>query len=182
MGDLLGGDFTRALDSWLAAGRIDDAAAARSRRHWFDQQLSDEASLAAMFVDLAESGKQVRLALAAAIVLPVTLATVGLDFVIAIDAHDHEHIIATRSILRVEVTNRSPPLGTTRDLAQLKLQEVLALAAEERPEVVVHDFDGSGARGELTQVGSDYLVLRVRESNYRSIVIPTSSISRLSST
>lgn len=182
MGELLGGDFTGALERWLAGGRVDDAASARSKAHWLGQQLSETASISSMLLDLAESRTQIRLAIVPSSVLVVSVVTVGIDFVIAVDGHGQEHIISIGSIQRIEMAQGKPPIGAQREVAQIGLLEVLALVTEERPEVVVHDRLGSGARGELTRVGLDHVVLRVRESDYRSIVIATNAIARVSTT
>ncbi len=179
--DLLGGEFGATLHRFIADALVDEAAAARSRQFWLEQQLAEGATLAGVLIDIAESQIACRATLTSGAVLRCRLSVVGDDFMLAVDDHDVEHFVALPAINHVAVESTRAPVGLSSRSASLSLALALAAVAEDRPLVAVHHLDGTSVRGELLRCGADHCTLRVREAAFKSVMVPLASLSHLTS-
>lgn len=177
---LTGSSFSASLKRFLAEAQVDEASSSRERQRWLEQQLAEDSHFLGTLTNLAESQVAVGLALVSTDILRCTVHIVGSDFVVALDDFGHEHVVAISAINRVETESARTGLGERRTPSAVTFSDALAVLAEERPDVAVHHFDGSGTRGELIGATKDEVRLRVRERQFRAVALRLGSVSRVS--
>lgn len=140
-------DLSRQLAEWSAA----EAAAERSRERSLRQQAAESATLAGLFIDMAERGETV------AVVLAGTsgnrageVTSVGADFVVL-----DRTFIPFAAIASV----RGPKAAGDRTAHGLTFLAALSRLAEDRPDVAVTVDGGDVVSGELQAASDELLTL-----------------------
>lgn len=162
------------LARYLAAARVDAAAAERARERWLRQAAGEEALLAGVLLDLAERGATVVVRGPGGRTHRGRVRAVGQDF-IALRGGSTDVLLPTWAMGSVRAEG---PVATGVDRAHaldLTLAEALATVAGERPRVLVVDRDGAGVAGLLHTVGRDVLTLRLPEPGAAAYV-PLASV------
>ncbi len=160
------------LEQWAADARAREAADARVRERWLRAQAAEEASLAGVLLALAERREGVVLTTAAGGRHRGVVTGVGLDFVAVEVPAGTATLVALSALAGVRVAEdgmgprrRSPArTATTGDRVGqgalgVRLGDVLAQAAGQRPRVSVH-AGAVSVVGELAAVGRDVLTVR----------------------
>ena len=157
-GDLGPGD----LERWAADARAREAADARVRERWLRSQAEEEASMAGVLLALAERRATVVVATTAGRRLYGVVTGVGLDFA-ALVSSGTTTLVALAAVADVRVAEdgaRASPAATTATGALgVRLVDVLAQAAGQRPRVSVH-AGAASVMGDLRAVGTDVLTVR----------------------
>ena len=176
-GSLLGG-----LDRWAAEARADERVASRAREGFLRRTTSEDATVAGVLLDLAEQGGPVLLTLAGGRRHRGVVRAVGHDFVGLVTAQGAQVLAATSGLVSVRPEARSRAVAGDRPVAlTVGLPEVLAVAAEEHPRVlVVAVGDPDGLAGELRSVGRDVLVLRLDGVDRPTAYVPVPNLVEVS--
>lgn len=153
------------LERWAADARVDEAAAERARAGWVRRQGEEEATLAGLLVDVAESGTPVAVDVAGAGRLTGRVLHVGADHVgLALD-HGPEAVVVLDALGWVvprpgsgPTTSASRPVGA-RSAGRHGLGDALAGLAADRPRVQLHLRQGDARTGRLVAVGADVVTL-----------------------
>ena len=179
--DLGGPDLLRRLSAWAAEARADDAASARSRQRWLRQAADEDATFAAVLLDLAERRSPVVVTGRAGRRHRCTVAAVGADFaLVRIDgATDALLSFAGIASVRPEAAQPAAAGDRTVDL-DVSMAEALAVIGEDRPRVLVVTMaDADGLAGELRSVGRDVATLRLDGADRATAYVPIASIAEL---
>ena len=163
------GDPLAPLAVWIATGRVDEAARARSRQRWLERQAEEEATLGGVLVDLAERGRPTLVSTVGGRAFRGSVRAVGSDFAVVHDDRSGDVVIPFRSMSSVRPVPGEDAAGGDRPFTvELVLSEMLAeLAAEQPGTVVVAGRDEF--RGQLRSVGIDVLSVAV-EGPRRDVV------------
>lgn len=154
-GGAWGGDeedrLTRRLEGWLADAAVDEAAAARWRRHWLRRQLSEETSLAGVLVAASGTGHRVGLATVTGQRVRGRVTEVGAD-VVVLDSEGTTVLVALDAVAEVEA-----PAGAARRsrTSRRTLAETLRVVDRGTEVGVVTRAGGDLRRGRLAAVGDD---------------------------
>jgi len=145
---------------FLDRARADDAAQARSRRRWLRHQAEEGATLVGTLVDLAERAATVVLATTGGRRWTGRLVDV-VDDALVLEAPGARVLVATWALASVRVPDGGAPAdGARAPATRTSLLDLLAVATEERREIVVHPGAGEAVRGRLLAVGVDVLTVR----------------------
>jgi hypothetical protein len=198
-GALLGGvDGAGDLERWAADARAREAADARVRERWLRAQASEEASLAGVLLALAERRETVVVTTSTGRRHRGVVTGVGVDFVVVEVPAGTSTLVVLAAVGDVRVAaedggpasrvattgaSSSDRAGTSDDgLATttlgVRLGDVLAQAAGQRPRVTVHAGTTSVV-GELRAMGGDVLTLRT-DGDARAVYVPLASLSEVS--
>ena len=154
------------LERWAADARARDAADARVRERWLRAQAEEDASLDGVLVALAEREAAVVLTTVEGRRHRGLVAGVGVDFCALRAPGGATTLVALYALSDVRTVDahgrrRPAATGAGRAPASLgvRLVDVLAQAAGQRPQVSVH-AGAAAVVGDLWAVGSDVLTLR----------------------
>lgn len=156
---LFGDDVVGAsLAAWAAEATVDEAAAARARRHWLTVQAESESSVAGVLLDLGERERTVVLGVDATQIRG-RIVGVGADFVV-IERPDGAAVIVTMDAVgTVRSIEDTPVWGDRGVRLDTTLSGILGPIASDRPSVVVHATAGT-VHGVLRSAGTDVLRLQ----------------------
>lgn len=160
---LLGDGLAARLDHWVAAARVDQAAAQRSREQWLRQQSREEGSLAGVLTDLGEQGVSVAVHARAGRVHHGRVQVVGRDFVgIAVEGPG-DALVACDAISSIRIRSGAPvTVGDRQVRPQLSLRQVVVgLCAERERAMLVSDDGRSTVVGTLLAVGLDVVTVQL---------------------
>lgn len=178
--DLFGDDagLLGRLAAWAAAARVDEAVGARAREAFLRRTAGEAATFAGTLLDLAEQGGPVLLSLAGGRRHRGRIGAVGADFVLVVTDRGAQVLVADRGIAAVRPEAGAAPVSGDRPVALAAgLAEALAIAAEDRPRVlVVAAGDDDGLAGELRGVGQDVLVLRLDGHGRPTAYVPVANL------
>jgi len=179
------------LEQWAADARAREAADARVRERWLRAQAAEEASLAGVLLALAERRETVTLTTVHGRRHRGVVTGVGVDFVAVEVPAGTPTLVALAALADVRVVEQGAAPGT-RSTAQaattgdgpgqaamgVRMGDVLAQAAGQRPRVAVH-AGAASVVGELRAMGSDVLTLRT-DGDARAVYIGLASVSEVS--
>jgi hypothetical protein len=178
--DLFGDDagLLGRLTAWAASARVDEAVGARAREAFLRRTAGEAATFAGILLDLAEQGGPVLLTLAGGRRHRGCIRAVGADFVLLVTDQGAQVLVAEGGIAAVRPEAGAAPVSGDRPVAVAAgLAEALAIAAEDRPRVlVVVAGDHDGLAGELRAVGQDVLVLRLDGSGRPTAYVPVANL------
>lgn len=146
------------LSSWLAACRVDEAAAGRARQRSLEHQAAQEATIAGVVIDLAEQDLPVTLKTNAAQVFKGKITAVGLNFVFVLDAERGEVLIPTKAITMISAAPTSRPAIGVRPQSSVLLGDVLNELVLDKAQVKVAVADEC-VTGTLHAVGTDVMAI-----------------------
>lgn len=168
------------LDSWLDELRSDAAVQTRRREQWLRRQAAEDATVAGVLVDYAEHGSVLAVTtrsgnrhvgrVRGAGALLVTLDVTGARVVIEVDEIDTFRALSTGERHALAPTGHRSRTETTT------MSEVLAQAADERPEVTLITRSGEVVSGTLMAVGRDVVMLRPPAES-ALVYLPLASVS-----
>ena len=166
------------LASWAAAARVDEAVEARSREAFLRRSAAEGATFAGVLLDLAEQGGPVLVSLSGGRRHRGRIRAVGADFVVLETDGAGQVLVAERGIVAVRPEAGARDLSGDRPLALgAELADALAIAAEDRPRVlVVVAGDPDGLAGELRGVGRDVVVLRLDGAGRPTAYVPMANL------
>lgn len=146
------------LDRWVSTGRVEEAAAERSRRRWLERQAREDLTIRGVLRELAEHGGAVSVHTTGGSMLAGTVATVGADFV-TLACDPGTRVIVGLSAVAALHTGITPGPDERVLPERATLAATLAELAVERPEVVVR-AGGDDIRGALVAGGRDLVTIR----------------------
>jgi len=154
-------DGLEGLERWAADARAREAADARVRERWLRAQAEEEASLAGVLLAVAERRATVAMSTVSGRRHRGVVSGVGVDFAVLRTGSGGPTMVAIDAVAEVRVVEGGWPGPTTGAEGALgvRLADVLAQAAGQRPRVAVHAGPASVV-GDLRAVGSDVLTLR----------------------
>lgn len=155
---MLGGSLDSALAQWMERAIVDEAAAARVRRHWLTVQAEGDSSLAGVLVDLGERGRPVVIVVDDA-TLRGRVVGMGADFVVLERDDARVALVPTAAIAMVRSSEDATVWGDREVYLETTLEGIIGSVAAERPEVAVWTQAGM-ISGVLRTAGHD--VLRIR--------------------
>lgn len=155
------------LAGWAEAQKASGAARSRSRRRWLRQQAAEDATLAGILLDRAESSAPVSLQTTAGVHSGVLVAVSTRVCVLSGD--EGFSVIAMSAI--TTVTPAGPALGDRVPGLAIDMAGALSVLAGERPSVQLELTDGRTVSGVLQQVGRDVVTLSRPDA-----LIPTAAI------
>lgn len=154
----LGSSLDSTLAAWVEQAAVNEAAAARARRHWLTVQAEGESSLAGVLVDLGERGRPVVLAVDD-LTVRGRIVGIGSDFVVVERDDGRPVIVALDAVAMVRSAEDVAVWGDRQVRVDTTLAGILGPIAAERPEVTVRTSAGS-VNGVLRSAGAD--VARIR--------------------
>jgi hypothetical protein len=173
------------LERWAADARAREAADARVRERWLRAQAAEDASLAGVFLTLAERRETVVVTTMWGRRTTGVVTGVGVDFVALESPAGTATLLTLATIAAVRVAEdatRSAARATTGDLdvgpVGVRLADVLAQAAGQRPRVAVHAAAASFV-GELRSMGTDVLTVRA-DGDAGAVYVALASLSEVS--
>lgn len=175
------------LSRWTAEARAEEAARSRAKESWLHRQAAEEATWAALTMDLAEQAAPVVVHSVHGRSHQGRLVAVGADFVLLAPTDSSATARATFlpthavALLRPGPGMRWTPSAGSRQAAQpgARLADVLAGVALERPRVVVGTGSGDTIAGELSWAGTDIAGLRVHAEPRSVLAVRLSALSEL---
>ena len=178
--DPLGGesDLMGTLQRWAAEAQVSEAAAARARQRWLEQQAAESTTFAGVLADLAERERPVLVHTAAGRRHRGSIGAIGIDFVsLTTDLGTHVFVATTAiTSVRSQPRERAAHSGRAVSLG-LRFVDAIAAMAEDRPRVAVATTDETTLNGDLRSVGIDVVTLRVDGDTKANVYIPLASIS-----
>jgi hypothetical protein len=181
--DLFAGraDLAGRLTAWVASARTDDAAAARAREAFLRRTGPEDATFAAVLLDLAERGAPVLATTTTGRRHRGVVTGVGHDFAAVRTPEGRDVVLAHRGIAAVAPEGaRATAPGDRATALPLGLAEALAVLAEDRPRVLVVASGGEPVAGELTAVGRDVLTVRLDGGDRRVTYVATDNVVEVS--
>ena len=178
------------LERWAADARAREAADARVRERWLRAQAAEEASLAGVLLALAERRETVVVTMASGRRHRGVVTGVGVDFVVVEVPAGTSTLVVLAAVGDVRVaedgggpasrvaTTGASPSGDPPTALGVRLADVLAQAAGQRPRVAV-SAGAAAVVGELRGMGSDVLTLRT-DGDARAVYVPLASLSEVS--
>ena len=168
------------LDRLLDETRADEAAAARARERWLRRQAEEDARLAGVLLDLAESGRVVAVTMAGGRVHHGILTLVGADCAVLHDQGGNPVHLALGAIASVVPEPGAPSGPATGERAPASAATLLDLLLEIsalRPGVqVVTRGSPQGLVGQLVAVGTDVLTIRLDSEQGRTCYVAAQSV------
>ena len=152
------------LERWAAGARAREAADSRVRERWLRAQAEEDASMAGVLLALAERRETVVVATVAGRRYRGVVTGVGVDFV-AIEAEGGTTtLLALSGLGDVRVAEGGPRTTTTGEGSGpgelgVRMGDVLAQAAGQRPRILVH-AGAASVVGDLRAVGRDVLTMQ----------------------
>ena len=174
--DLTAGDPLSALQRWVADGRVDEAARARSRRRWLENVATEEATLGGVLLDLAERRRPVTVRTLVGHRITGPIIAVGADFIAVADARLGDTLMPTTRIATVQpAPGDDLPAGDRRHDVVLTFGDALMELAAERPDVMVGVGDET-LRGELRTASTEVVTLVIADERREPISIALAAI------
>ncbi len=183
--DPLGGAglLVGAISRWLAEARVDDAARARARQRWLEQQAAEGTSVASVLVDLGERRRPVLVQTGLGRRHRGLLVGLGVDFVAIRTDAGAEVLVATRDIHAVRTRPGEPGAHSGRAVTlDAHLADAIAALAADRPRVTVATGPDATFNGELVSVGLDVLTLRVDGDARTNVYVPIDAVAEIATT
>lgn len=176
--DLGGGaDLLASLTQWAAEARVDEAARARARERWLQQQAAEETSFSGVLADLAERDRPVLVHCSTGRRHRGTIRAIGVDFVALHTDQGNDVFLRLTAINAVRTQPRETQALSGRVLhLHLPLIEAIAELADERPRVLVITASADHFAGELRSVGRDVLALRIDGDRKATIYVPLDAV------
>jgi hypothetical protein len=174
-------DLAGRLTAWVANARTDGAAAARAREGFLRRTGPEDATFAAVLLDLAEHGSPVLATTTTGRRHRGVVAGVGHDFAALRTPDGRDVVLAHRGIAAVgpEGSHAVAP-GDRTAVLPLGIAEALAVLAEDRPRVLVVATGGEAVAGDLTAVGRDVLTVRLDGADRRVAYVATANVVEVS--
>jgi hypothetical protein len=143
-------EFSDDLASWLAAAVADAGTDDRRRAAWLAEQAAEEATVAGLFVDLAERARPVLVATTDGRSVRGVPIAVGADVVVLDPGDGRAVLVALGAVVwvRPQVGGGAPGLGRAT-LGTARLAELVAGVAPQRPRVVLRAPGAEAVTGEL---------------------------------
>lgn len=150
------------LDAWLADARVEGSADARARERWLHAAAEADSTFGGVLLDLAERRVPVALHTTGGRRHHGDIEVIGADFVALRTGTGAEVLVVLSAIATVRTApNVERAMGERVVTTELRLAEVLAELAVERPRVLLVATDGmDGVAGELRAVGYDVVTVR----------------------
>lgn len=151
------GDPLARLATWMASGRVHEAARSRARQRWLQRQADEESTFLGMLIDLAERRRSVLVSTTGTHHFRGTLRAVGADFVVVREQGLGEVVLPLRSVASVRPNPGDPGAAGDRPLTvELVLSDTLVELSADYPDVMV-GAGGDELRGTLRAAGIDVL-------------------------
>ncbi|MGH8907671.1 MAG: hypothetical protein ACRD0K_14405 [Egibacteraceae bacterium] len=171
----IGGEdgFVKFLDE----ARADEAARARSRERWLQQQTTEQARFTGTLVELAEQDTPVNARVANGRVHQGRITAVGLDFCLVraqVDAY-----LALHGLVWVQPTGAviAPATGDRPAPLDMLMVEALHRLASDRPRIALFlRGDREPLAGQLHAVGLDVLTIRMHGDGRGTYFVPTAAV------
>jgi hypothetical protein len=163
----------------LDEARADGAGDARERQRSLRRQAEEDASLAGMLLDLAETGSTVTLRTVTGGVHHGPVVAVGADFCVLRSDHGADVFVPMKAVatLRPHPGERHPaPSGDRSPPSELHLLDLLGTMAPDRPRIAVGTLDGEQVPGQLRAVGRDVVTLALDADRRALCYLSASSI------
>jgi hypothetical protein len=174
-----GGDDRDAFAEWLADARVEEEVAARSRVRRLVEQASEEGTLVAALLDLAERSATVRIDTVAGRSFHGTIAAVGRD-VVAVAGPGPAALVALGAIVAVATADAGarPPTTARPTTRTESLHTALGDLSAERALVglVVTGGRDEVVTGTLVAVGTDVVTLRTDGAPGRTLYVALTSV------
>jgi hypothetical protein len=171
-------EVVAAFARWAAAEQRVDAASARARQRWLDQQATEAATFVGLLVDLAEAPAVVTFALGEPHGdLVGRVAGVGRDFVVVEERSGRVTLVSLAAVDAVRVDGARP--ASTGDRAapvELDLAGALAALSADRAGARLRLAGGQIVSGDLVGVGIDVAIVRPAGPARASIYVPLSAV------
>lgn len=159
--DLTSTEPLSALQQWIANGRVDDAARARSRRRSLEHQAAADATLLGTLVDLAEQGRPVTATTGAGCRLTGPVEAVGADFAVLRVERLGDVFVPVEQLAVVRPSSGDVlPTGDRPAGLSVTLREALMELTTERPNVMISTA-GEAVRGVMLSVGADLVTVAI---------------------
>ena len=179
-------DGVEDLERGAADARARDAADSRVRERWLRAQAEEDASMAGVLLALAERRETVVVATAAGRRYRGVVTGVGVDFVAIEAGGGTTTLVALSELGDVRVADSRPLRtratttgeGTGRGELGVRLGEVLAQAAGQRPRVLVHT-GATSVVGDLRSVGRDVITVQT-DGGAGAVYVGWASLSEVS--
>lgn len=164
------------LARWAAEARVDEAARARARERWLQQQATEETTFASVIADLAERERPVLVHTSNGRRHRGRLSALGADFLGLRSDTGADVLIRLGAVTAIRTQPGEHPARSGR-LVELHLffADAVAALAADRPRVVI----GTAAdtfSGELAAAGRDVVTLRIDGDTRSSVYAPLSAI------
>jgi hypothetical protein len=161
---------------FLDEARADEAARARSRERWLQQQSMEQARFTGVLVELAEQGIRVNARVANGRFHQGKIAAVGLDFCLirsGVDAY-----LALDGLVWIRPTESAVAATGERSAPlDLFMVELLHRVAPERPRMLLFlRGDPEPLAGRLHAVGLDVLTIRMDGESRGTCFVPTTAV------
>jgi hypothetical protein len=143
------------LAGWAESQQASIEARARSRRRWLRQQAAEDATLAGILLDLAESSVRLTVRTLAGAHCGVVAAVSTRMCVLSCD--EGFAVIALSAITMI--TPPGPALGDRVPTLAMDLGDVLSVVGADRPAVQLELVNGRTVDGMLQEVGRDVVTL-----------------------
>lgn len=170
---MLGGDVLgRSLATWAAEAAVDEAAAARARRHWLTVQAESTATVAGVLLDLGERGRSVQLGVGD-VQVRGRIVGLGADFVVIERADGTAVLVAVAAVGLIRSIDDVAVWGDRDVRLDTTLAGIVGPIAAERP-VVTATTDAGTVHGALRSAGDD--VLRIRLEGGGTTWVPTGAL------
>lgn len=175
------------LSRWTAEARAEEAARSRAKESWLHRQAAEEATWAALVLDLAEQAAPVVVQSIHGRSHQGRLAAVGADFLLlaATDpsAANRATFLPTQAIalLRPGLGVRWAPSAGDRQAGGqgVRLADVLAGVAADRPRVIIGTGAAGTITGELVWAGVDLAGVRLDSEPPAVVAVRISALSEL---
>lgn len=174
-GVLGGTGLERALDAWAAEAAVDEAAAARARRHWLEVQARATATMAGVLLDLGERGQSVVLGVDE-VRLRGPIVGIGADFVVLDRGAGTAAVVPLPAVATVRAADDAAVWGDRDVRLELTLASMLGPVADDRPAITAHTAGGP-VRGTLQSAGDD--VMRIRLDGGATVWIAIGAVRHL---
>jgi hypothetical protein len=171
-------DLVAAFGVWAADERAKDAATARSRRRWLEEEARASATFTGLLVDMAESEAPVVLGVGTER-LSGRVMGVGLDFLVLEAAGGNPALVVLNAVSAIWPSPESKPSVATGDrepTLELSLAAALSLMAEQRLPVSLMLSGGHEVAGDLVAVGEDVLTVQISRQPKRLASAPLASL------
>lgn len=165
------------LDRWVSTGRVEEAAAERSRRRWLERQAREDSRLVGMLLDLAERAASVTVRTIGGRTVSGPVAGVGADYVTVDEQHRGRVVVPLHAVATV----RSPADAGLDDRALTGVVDLAAMLTElaaDRPGVVVR-AGGDDTGGDLVAGGRDVITVRTSGADGSTVHIALAAIDHL---
>jgi hypothetical protein len=175
-----GSNLVNALARWAAEAQVDEAAQARTRERWLQQQAAEETTFVSVLTDLGERQRSVLVHTSVGHRHVGSARALGVDFVVLRTDVGRDVLIATTAITAVRSQPRDPVAHSGRVVAlHLHFADAILAMGAECPRVTVTTSDGASFNGDLVSVGRDVITVRVDGDERANVYIPMGSVTEI---